>query len=244
MKAKGQQVFLLGESPLVEEYSELCLVKGYSVSVRFNPGVNAQLPKKVKKATAPAKSTILALELTNTSAEAKKKNLVLLDGTLDRNVPIISSSITATVAEQSSWIKSSQRLVGIGALPSLLDGALIELAASNDTSEQTVATAKEFVATLGKEASIVRDSIGMVMPRILCMLVNESYFAMMEGVATGNDIDTAMKLGTNYPSGPVEWGEQIGIRHVHAVLSSLYKHFGEDRYRAAPLLQQAAFTAR
>ncbi len=244
VKARVQQIFITGESPLVEEYSALCLSKRHTVAVRFNLGMNSGIPKGVKKATTPPKSTTFALELTNTSVEIKKKNLVLFDRTLDKNIPIISSSVTVTVAEQSGWIKNSRRLIGIGALPSLLEGTLIELAPSHETNEQTVARAKEFAASLGKESAIVRDSIGLVMPRILCMLVNESYFAMMEGVAAGVDIDTAMKLGTNYSAGPVERGEQIGIQHVHAVLSSLYKHFGEDRYRIAPLLQQAAFKAR
>lgn len=241
--AKVQQLFILGESPLVGEYGALCLSKRQSVVARMSGGEDSQLPKGVKKASTPPKSTTIALELTNTSVEAKRKNLKLLDRILGRDIPIISSSATVTVAEQSGWIKHPQRLIGIGALPSLLEGTLIEFATSQTTNEQTVARAKQFATVLGKEAAVVRDSIGLVMPRILCMLANEAYFAMMEGVATGNDIDTAMKLGTNYPAGPVEQAERIGVKHVHAVLASLYSHFGEDRYRIAPLLQQAVFGA-
>jgi 3-hydroxybutyryl-CoA dehydrogenase len=80
----------------------------------------------------------------------------------------------------------------------------------------------------------------MVMPRILCMLINEAYFAMMEGVADDAAIDTAMKLGTNYPRGPVEWARKIGLVHVVAVLHALQGYFGEDRYRCAPLLTREA----
>jgi 3-hydroxybutyryl-CoA dehydrogenase len=158
---------------------------------------------------------------------------------LSPSVAILSSSVTVTVAEQAGWVKRRERLIGIGALPSLLEGSLIEIAPSDETAESTLLKAKEFTALLGKEAAIVQDSIGLVMPRILCMLTNEAYFAIMEGVAGGYDIDTAMKLGTNYPTGPVERGEKIGIRHIHAVLTALFKYFGEDRYRVAPLLEKA-----
>lgn len=237
----AQHIFIAGESPLVEEYSTLCLNKKQSVTVRLNTRGAAKLPKGAKKAATPPKSITLALELTNTSSEAKKKNLILLDRLLGPGIPIVSSSITITVAEQSTWIKHPQRLIGIGALPSLLDGSLIELAPTKATNENAIAKARNFVTALSKESAIVQDSIGLVMPRILCMLANEAYFALMEGVADGNDIDTAMKLGTNYPTGPVEFARKIGIGNVHAVLSAMYNHFGEDRYRIAPLLQHAVF---
>jgi len=239
--AMAQHIFIAGESPLVEEYSSLCLNKKQSVTVRLNTGGATKLPKGAKKAATPPKSVTLALELTNTSTEAKKKNLMLLDRLLGASIPILSSSVTITVAEQSTWIKHPQRLIGIGALPSLLGGSLIEFATAQTTTENVITRARDFATTLSKESAIVQDSIGLVMPRILCMLANEAYFTMMEGVADGNDIDTAMKLGTNYPSGPVEFARKIGIGQVHAVLSALYNHFGEDRYRTAPLLHQAAF---
>jgi 3-hydroxybutyryl-CoA dehydrogenase len=236
----AEHIYIAGESPLVEEYAALCVEKRQSVTVRFNSGGKGKLPKGVKSAATAPRSVTTALELTNTSTDIKKKNLLLLDRSLPPMVPIISSSLTVTVAEQSGWVKKPQRLVGIGALPSLLNGALIELARSQTTDDRTVERAKEFIAMLGKESAVVQDSIGLVMPRILCMLANEAYFAMMEGVAAGGDIDIAMKLGTNYPSGPVERAEKIGIGHVYAVLSALYNHFGEDRYRIAPMLRLAA----
>jgi 3-hydroxybutyryl-CoA dehydrogenase len=72
------------------------------------------------------------------------------------------------------------------------------------------------------------------------MIINEAFFAMQEGVAPAREIDTAMKLGTNYPRGPVEWAERIGVSQVVALLSALHQSFGEDRYRVAPLLRKSA----
>ena len=70
------------------------------------------------------------------------------------------------------------------------------------------------------------------------MLINEASFALMENVAHPQDIDTAMKLGTNYPFGPIEWADKIGIPEVISVLEALYGDLKEERYRIAPLLRQ------
>ena len=237
--SKTYSVMIAGEAALVREYGELCLNRKHTVAARPNPGGNGPLPKGVKKV--PLKSATVALELTNIDLDRKKKNLALLDRSLAPGIPILSSSVTVTVAEQSTWIANPGRLVGIAALPSLLEGSAIEMAYAQSVDEVTVAGAKEFIASLGREVAVVQDSIGLVMPRILCMLANEAYFAMMEGVAEGGDIDTAMKLGTNHPFGPVERAGKIGIGSVSAVLQALHRHFGEDRYRIAPLLQRMAF---
>ena len=93
---------------------------------------------------------------------------------------------------------------------------------------------------IGKDVAVVQDRIGMVLPRILCMIVNESAFALTEQIATPEDIDAAMRLGTNYPLGPIEWGDKIGVGQVIAVLNALYDDLHEERYRVAPLLKQLA----
>ncbi len=238
------RVCILGESPLVEEYASLCLNKGFDVCLRFNAKATpGKVPRGARKVTRPPKTVTVVLELTNISTESKQRNLVELDAVLTPRTPIISSSVTVTVSEQSALLRHPQRLVGIGALPSLLEGGLIEFAYSPVTDESALKAAEQFARDLGKESARVQDSMGLVLPRILCMLVNEAYFALTENVTLPDDIDTAMKLGTNYPFGPVEWAERIGVRQVYAVMTALHRTLGEDRYRAAPLLQKAAALA-
>ena len=70
------------------------------------------------------------------------------------------------------------------------------------------------------------------------MIINEAAFALTEGTAAAEAIDQAMKKGTNYPFGPLEWAEKIGLDDVYAVLSGLYRQFGEERYRPAPLIRK------
>jgi len=95
---------------------------------------------------------------------------------------------------------------------------------------------------MGKEIELVQDRIGMVLPRMLCRIINEAAFAITEDIASPQDIDTALKLGVNFPSGPFELAEQIGLKQVYAVLTALYNDVQEERYRISPLLKQLAMT--
>jgi len=229
-------VFITGESPLVEEYAAACIAAGMGAAVRFNPGTGGKLPPGAARGSRAGAGVAVGLELTNTSREAKRKNLAAMDAALPGGTPILSASAATTVAEQSAWIRRPERLIGIAALPTLLAGTLVEIAPSAFAGKEAIEAAMNFFAALGKEASIVQDAPGMVLPRILCMLVNEASFALAERVARRGDIDTAMKLGTNYPFGPIEWGMKIGLGQVRAVLDCLHREFGEERYRTAPLL--------
>jgi 3-hydroxybutyryl-CoA dehydrogenase len=83
-----------------------------------------------------------------------------------------------------------------------------------------------------------------VLERIVCQLVNEAAFALGRGIGTGEDIDTAMRLGFNWPRGPLEWGDAIGAEHVLTILDRLRSETGEERYRAAPLLRHRAAEGR
>lgn len=232
------RICLFGESPMLEEYASLLLAKKCSVHARRNSRGRAahSLPRGVRKSARAVRAVDFAMELTNTDPAGKRDNLTELDRCLPTRVPIITSAVTVTLAEQAGWVKHPERLTGVGAFPTFLEGSLVELCAGEATSEKTVRAAADLFRSLGKETSQVVDSVGMVLPRIVCMLVNEAYFAMMEGVAPAREIDTAMKLGTNYPRGPVEWAERIGLHHVYAILTALHASFREDRYRVAPLL--------
>ncbi|MFN8423451.1 MAG: 3-hydroxyacyl-CoA dehydrogenase family protein [Anaerolineae bacterium] len=90
----------------------------------------------------------------------------------------------------------------------------------------------------------VGDGTGLVLGRIVACLANEAAFALMEGAASGADIDTAMRLGTRYPRGPLEWANAVGPRVIVAILDALAAEHGEDRYRAAPLLRRHAVAGR
>lgn len=228
------RIRMCGDPALVEEYTARCEAHGLIVEQANRSGNGSR--KKAKGVNV----VDLALELTNLSAGTKRRNLAMLDAALPSSVTIISSSVTHTVAEQASWIRHPARLVGVGALPSLLEEGLMEFAALPSTTQTARSAAAAFARSLEKEHAFVRDGLGMVLPRILCMIANEACFALEEQVASPADIDTAMKLGMNHPRGPLEWLQRIGAEQVRAVLAALEKAEGGERYRAAPRLHDTA----
>ncbi len=130
--------------------------------------------------------------------------------------------------------------VGFVALPDLKSARLVELTRAESTGAETAAAAEAFFAALGKQVEWVGDAPGLVLGRIVAQLVNEAHFALDAGVASAEDMDTAMRLGFNYPRGPFEWCEAIGPQRVLAILDALHAGLGEERYRAAPALRRAA----
>jgi 3-hydroxybutyryl-CoA dehydrogenase len=241
MSEEIRTLCLLGESPLVEEYAALCLSKGFAVQVRLNKATGTnRLPEGVTKVRKATRTVDLALELTNIDTSTKKRNLIELDSIIGPQAPILSSSVTVTSAQQSRWVSKPGRLLGIGAFPSLLSCSLLELAPSPLTTKATISAARQFAHMLEKETALIKDAVGMVMPRILSMVVNEACFALDDKVAPRSDIDSAMKLGADYPYGPLEWAERIGPRQLRAVIEALGRQIDKKRYTLAPLLRQAA----
>ncbi len=244
-KTAVSRLYVVGESPMVEEYAEMFAAKGYDVVVSWNeaPGEKPRWTSThIKHASTLPAGVSLALELTNTDREKKRENIEKLDKALPPTAPILSSSVTVSATEQCSWILNKHRLVGISALPTFTDKPLVEVAPTVFSPGETLEVVTRLYASAGKEVEIVQDRVGMVLPRILCQLVNESIFAITDDVADPKDIDTAMKLGANHPNGPIEWAERIGIRQVYAVLVALQEDLHEDRYRVSPLLKQMALS--
>ncbi|HAP36397.1 MAG TPA: hypothetical protein DCQ28_10805 [Bacteroidetes bacterium] len=225
-----QLICLLGDELLVKEYSAAFQEKGIAVQELKNLST---LKTSSKKITA-------AFELTLESNEQKKKNIQALDEALPDNVPIISSSITETILSQSHQLKHKYRFIGIAAFPTLLSNSLVELAPSLHTSKEIADSVKALFESIKKETAMVQDGVGMVMPRILCQIINEALFTVQNDVATPKEIDEAMKYGTSYPRGPISWGEMIGFANIVAVLDALYHSHHEERYKVAPVLRQMA----
>lgn len=233
-------IYLTGDRNLIEEFIGGLDVNHFHISGTVNGWRTPDsFPKGMKRSTVISKEVRIAIELSQ-DREAKRNNLQSLERRLSPSAIILTSSIIVTAAEQSLWVRKISRLIGISAFPTLLSSKLIELAPTIHTDTASLLAAKEFFAQAGKHISVVQDRVGMVMPRILCMIINEAAFALAEQIATPDDIDTAMKLGTNYPLGPAEWGDAIGFNNVEKVLDALYENLHEDRYRTAPLLRQLA----
>lgn len=118
--------------------------------------------------------------------------------------------------------------------PGFLKRPLTELAGA----EENKATIQNIFSGFNKTAEWVPDIPGFITPRVISTIINEAYFTLAEKVSTKEEIDTAMKLGTNYPYGPFEWAEKIGLKNVYALLLKLAET--NSRYTPSSLLQKEA----
>lgn len=116
-----------------------------------------------------------------------------------------------------------------------LSGSTVEYATASGEKNQP---AEELLAIFNKKGLAVPDQPGFISARVVAMIINEAYLALEENVSSRGDIDKAMKLGTNYPFGPFEWGEKIGLRQVQGLLLALAEK--NPAYRPAALLNQEA----
>ena len=126
---------------------------------------------------------------------------------------------------------------GFCGLPTFLNREILEVSLGSKSDENKL---KEVCRRLNTKFAIVKDQVGLVTPRVICQIINEAYFAIEEKIASRSDIDLAMKLGTNYPYGPFEWGEKIGIKNVYELLRAIYESSRNERYKICELLRNEA----
>jgi 3-hydroxybutyryl-CoA dehydrogenase len=124
--------------------------------------------------------------------------------------------------------------IGLNALPGFINRSLAEVSLADAKDEGIL---QKTMQQLQWEYKLINDRVGMITPRIIFMIINEACYTLQEGTATIADIDTSMKLGTNYPFGPFEWADKIGIRQVYETLEAIYQDTYDERYKICPLLK-------
>jgi 3-hydroxybutyryl-CoA dehydrogenase len=176
---------------------------------------------------------------TSAGDEAMKRGaLEKLDSRLAPSAVIITSCLGGSTTLMASWTKRPERVVGFATFYPLAERKIIEIAAGLRTSNRALQQAQDYFTSLGKETVKVKDAAGLTFPRILSLIINEAARSLEEGVAKADEIDIAMRLGVNYPMGPLRWADQIGLDEVLAVLEGLERETGDDRYRPAPLIKK------
>ncbi len=135
----------------------------------------------------------------------------------------------------------SNTVFGFNGLPTFVGRDILEVSVLDASQSEKLSSVCK---AIGTDFEIVNDRVGMVTPRIIAMIINEAFYTVQEGTATKEDIDLGMKLGTNYPFGPFEWLEKIGIRNVYELLEALYEDTKEERYKICPALKKAYLNAQ
>ncbi len=142
--------------------------------------------------------------------------------------PVFINSVTTTLQD----INASKNVARINGWNGFLKRNIWEVAGNLDEDHNKVLNA------LQKKIVITPDEPGFISARVIAMIINEAFFAREEHISTEDEIDIAMKLGTNYPNGPFEWGQEIGIKNIYSLLFNLSKK--DRRYLPSSLLEKKA----
>ncbi len=154
--------------------------------------------------------------------------LAQLDSVLGPETVIFADAYATDMDEAAEAMQHPERLIGYGVLGSLESQSAVEIVDSEIVSDDALALAQELFAALGKGVVLVANSPGLFLGRVVGSIVNEAVLAVHEHVATPEDIDLAMRLGTNYPIGPIAWGREIGGARVARILNRLAESEGRQ----------------
>jgi 3-hydroxybutyryl-CoA dehydrogenase len=220
-------------------------------------GIRAQLDKAVGKGKLKAEEAQAAIARLQTGSgpqDAAKADFLV--EAVTENEPVKkkvfgdfaramrSDAILATntssipITRIAASVERPERVIGMHFMNPVPVMQLVEIIRGAQTDDATYATTRALAEKMGKTTVLSKDMPGFIVNRILIPMLNEACFALQEGLASAEDIDTAMKLGTNVPMGPLTLADFIGLDTCLYIAEVLHKGLGDDKYRPAPLLRQ------
>ncbi|ABB15412.1 3-hydroxybutyryl-CoA dehydrogenase [Carboxydothermus hydrogenoformans] len=185
-----------------------------------------------------AQNVDLVVEGIVENIEVKKKVFAELDEIFPANTIFATNTSSLSITDLAAVTKRPEKVIGMHFFNPVPVMQLVEVIKGVATSEETYQTICDLVRQLGKTPVTVNEAPGFVVNRLLIPMINEAAYLLMEGVATAEDIDTAMRLGANHPMGPLALADLIGLDVCLAIMETLHKEFGDDKYRPCPLLRK------
>jgi 3-hydroxybutyryl-CoA dehydrogenase len=179
-----------------------------------------------------------AIEAVPERLDLKLSVLREADKLLPPEAILASNTSSLSITTLAAATGRADRFVGMHFMNPVPVMALIEVIRALQTSDETFHAAMALCERLEKKPVAVNDAPGFVSNRVLMPMINEAAFAVMEGVATSQSVDSIMKMGMNHPMGPLELADLIGLDTCVNILEVLYSGFGDSKYRACPLLRK------
>jgi 3-hydroxybutyryl-CoA dehydrogenase len=179
-----------------------------------------------------------AVEAVPEQLELKSRVLAEADEVLPAHAILASNTSSISINELAAKTGRPDRFIGMHFMNPVPVMVLVEVVRGRRTSQTSFDTTMALCESLGKKPVAVNDAPGFISNRVLMPMINEAAFAVMEGVATPEAIDSIMRLGMNHPMGPLELADFIGLDVCLDIMGVLEKGFADAKYRACPLLKE------
>lgn len=180
----------------------------------------------------------LIIEALSEDMETKKDQLRNLDGIVKEDAILATNTSSLSITELANETKRPEKVIGLHFFNPVPMMKLVEVISGRRTAQEVQDKAIAFCNELGKTPVTVDEAPGFVVNRLLIPMINEAVGVYAEGIASVEEIDTAMKLGANHPMGPLELGDFIGLDVCLAIMEVLYTEFSDSKYRPHPLLRK------
>lgn len=179
----------------------------------------------------------LIIEAVPEKAAIKKQVFEMLEEHAPAHCYFATNTSTMSPTEIASFGKRPEKTIAMHFFNPVHKMPLVEIVRGLETSDETVETIKQVAVNMGKETVVINEFPGFVTSRISALVGNEAFYMLQEGLGTAEEIDKAIKLGLNYPMGPFELVDLVGLDTRLNNLNYLHEKLGE-KYRPAPLLEQ------
>jgi 3-hydroxybutyryl-CoA dehydrogenase len=186
----------------------------------------------------------IAIEAATEHVQTKLDLFATLDTVMPKHAILASNTSSISITTLAAATERPQRVIGMHFMNPVPVMPLVEIIRGLETSQATFDEVRALALHLAKTPVEVRDFPGFISNRVLLPMINEAIYALYEGVASVEAIDTVMKLGMNHPMGPLTLADFIGLDTCLAIMNVLHEGFGDSKYRPCPLLVQYVAAGR